>query len=181
MKGVRNHKTFCFAWPANAVEHKHQWPVKKLGSWKDISLAICSARSKKGVTNRCCYQLRRPTNQWFSPDFWLFFGQVLTTLFGRQLFVFLFRLFLQGDSWTLLDHFLCLGVSEIKGEGIELVGESVLWCKCWVRYSCVMLLYANIIKRWFVYLLAFVSTVAGRMQYDGIIQRIPCCSATNGV
>ena len=73
MKGVRNHKTFCFAWPANAVEHKHQWPVKKLGSWKDISLAICSARSKKGVTNRCCYQLRRPTNQWFSPDFWLFF------------------------------------------------------------------------------------------------------------
>ncbi len=81
-----------FEWPANAVEHKHQWPVKKLGSGREISISPLQCKIDGGshkkmllladaivsivVSLRWRYNSGRPTNQWCSVDFSLFRCQV---------------------------------------------------------------------------------------------------------
>lgn len=61
---------------------------------------------------------------WFLAIFWA----SLDDLVWPAAFFLLFRRFLRGDSWTLIDHFLCLGISGIWGWGNWGCWESVLWC-----------------------------------------------------
>ena len=65
----------------------------------------------------------------------IFLGKFWRPCLAGSFFLLLFLLFLQGDSWTLLDHFLCLGVSE-KSRVIVV--------------SCCHMPYRNISKRWFL-------------------------------